>query len=235
MMRASTTVALLLGLLTALACSQARKTDLHWERARDLMMQEEVRARGKGPDYSDPAWLMVIEELTQVNPRFEHYEEALALMEEVKAARAAAYRVRAEEIVRPDEEPPPDRAPPDQDPDRPMVDPFRAGPALAGGGGRWQIVLSSVSSDRGRGTFRLNGEVLNVSGRALTNVLVLVEYFDTSGRPVRTVQGMLEPGSVPPGGYGTFDVGTADSDSLHRYQIRFRELAGSQLLVRPAE
>jgi hypothetical protein len=240
MMRVSIAVTLLLGLLTALACGQSRKTDLHWERARDLMMQEEVRAGGKGPDYADEAWLQVIEELSQVHPRFEHYEEAMALMEEVKAARSAAYRAQAQRIVRPDDEPPRDQTPPGppppgREPDRGRTDPFRAGPARAGGGGHWEIVLSSASSSRSQGTFTLNGEILNISDRVLTNVLVLAEYFDASGRPVRTVQGMLEPGRVPPGGYATFAVGTADSASLHRYQLRFRELAGSQLAVRPAE
>jgi hypothetical protein len=237
--RISAFAALLLCLLVAGACSRTFRTDLHWERARDLMLKAETLADGQPPDYADPIWLEVIEELSQVHPDFERSEEALALLEEIKASRAAAFKdgggKKEEEIELP---PIIDVSGRDDGDGGARSDPFvpdgYVGPDLSGQG-RWDLTLQDLTTRRGEGRFVLAGRIRNISGREITNAMILVEFLGPSGRIVRFQQAMVDPGRVLAGGYGRFEVDTTDSAELSSYKIRFRELGGSELKVRTAE
>lgn len=228
----------MVSIIALAGCAEKRRTDLHHERAHDLMMQARAAARADSPedglDYTDDVWMQVIEELSQVDQRFAAYDQDMALLEEIKAARADAFAdqalARHEEETRRDER----RRELDQRIDRILSDPFARGgraPDLGDDpseGGRYEVILSKVGSDVQGGTYVVRGEVLNVSGRTLGNPLVMVDFLDGRGRVMRTSQAMIEPLTIPHMGGGSFVV-TTDARGVESWRLRMRELAGDRL------
>jgi hypothetical protein len=228
-MRARVSIPLLVGLL--LACSTGPQTDAHWDRARDLMLQAELKAGPDGPDYAEEVWGEVLDELGQVDPRYRRAGEAAELIAEIgpkreealaarKAGEAAHGRqeeirqARLEETLRSLDD----------------ADPFDRKEYAERG--RYQLLLVDVIAEREAGRMGLRGTVRNLTERPLTNTLVLVDFQDERKRPVLTVQGVLDPPSIPPSGMGSFHVTAQENQKVARYLLRFRELSGAELSYR---
>lgn len=229
-MRRLAFIPLLLPLVCALSCAGKRQTDLHWERAHDIILKERTLAEGQ-PDYTDPVWLDAIEELSQVDPRFVRYQEALALMEEIKDSRAAAFRAEAERLASERRENERGGQQAGEEFAQDQGDPFQRAPT-GPDQGRWELEIQEVSAERHEGRFAIEGRVRNLSGRTLENPLVLVFFLDGKDGIVRTAQAMLDPAQVPAGGFGTFSLDTRDDSRIRRYRLQFRELAGSELALK---
>jgi len=214
-----------------LACTPAKESDPHWDRARELKLQAEILAGNAAPDYAEETWGEVLKELEQVDPAFRRAEDASRMREEIgrKREEALAGRGASEQVRAREEEERKGRLETTIQ-ELETKDPFGK-PELTEEG-RYQLLLSGAGSERAGGRFTVRGTLQNIGLRPLTNVLVLVDFLDDRDRPVRISQGMVDPPNLPPSATGSFRVGTQADAGVKSYRLRFRELSGSELAFR---
>lgn len=234
--RKTSLVAALLVAFLACACSPGRRTDVHSARAHDLMMQARAAAGNQTPDYTQPIWLEVIEELSQVDERYVGHDEDMALLEEIKTVRAAAFLAQAERESREAELREKEDARVTA-----QIDEILTGSPFSPGGGpapagqvAWDIQLETLKSGPQGGRFYVSGQFRNMTDRILMDSLVLVDYLDARGHAIGTAQTMIDPNRIPPGGFGAFRVQTRDT-GVRSFRLKFRELSGTHLTFRSPE
>jgi hypothetical protein len=75
----------------------------------------------------------------------------------------------------------------------------------------------------------VRGEVRNLSGQKLENVMVVGEFRTSDGRIVKTSDALLDYNPIMPGQTSPFSAGTTDNPEIKRCNISFRYLFGTSL------
>ena len=73
------------------------------------------------------------------------------------------------------------------------------------------------------------GEVRNISGERLENVMVVVRFQDKSGSFIKSQDAMIDFQPLMPGQTSPFKVGTPNNPMIWHYAIGFKQMFGGEL------
>ncbi|MFP4053126.1 MAG: FxLYD domain-containing protein [Phycisphaerae bacterium] len=96
-----------------------------------------------------------------------------------------------------------------------------------------KLVLESWNWKTRRGFAIAEGEVTNISGSKLQNVMAVVSYYDASGEVITTDSTLTEFNPILPGQTSPFRVMTVRNPAMESTRLRFRHLMGGTISHRP--
>lgn len=78
----------------------------------------------------------------------------------------------------------------------------------------------------------VNGQVRNISGEKLDNVMVVIEWYDAAGALITSDDVLLKYNPIMPGQTSPFQVITSYNPQMARYVVNFKGLWGDSISFR---
>lgn len=95
------------------------------------------------------------------------------------------------------------------------------------------LELLSSRVDRSSEMFvTVNGQVRNISGEKLDNVMVVIEWYDGAGSLITSDDVLLKYNPIMPGQTSPFQVITSYNPQMQRYVVNFKGLWGDPISFR---
>lgn len=99
----------------------------------------------------------------------------------------------------------------------------------------YSLELLSSTNEREFGYITTSGEIKNISGINMSNVVAVVSYYTTDGAFVKSDDALIDYNPILANQTSPFEVITTDNPLIKKFKVEFQIMSGGTILTKDSD